>query len=151
MAHFAQLDSNNVVIQVIVVRNEDCFDENGQESEAIGIAFINKHVKQANWIKTSYNTFGNLHYDSVTNLPDGGTPFRGNYAGIGFFYDKVNDVFYEPKPVDRNNIPCDSWSISASTNWLWMPPVPYPEISQPRKFYNWDEPTKTWVELTKSK
>lgn len=81
------------------------------------------------WIKTSYNTQGNVH-------SDGKTPLRGNYAGIGYTYDRVNDVFYAPQPFP-------SWTLSTET-WLWNPPTPYPEDG---KIYRWDEPTTAWVEV----
>jgi len=79
MAHFAQLDENNVVTQVIVVSNNDILDDNGQESETKGIEFCKNLLGGDNWIQTSFN--GN---------------FRGMYAGIGFTYDSVNDVFVNP-------------------------------------------------------
>ena len=131
MAYFAEIDSSNIVTRVLVVRNEDCLDENGQDNEAIGVAFLNKHIGQANWIKTSYNTRANTHFNPDTGEPDNKNPFRGNYAGVGFIYDTINDVFYPPRPVDRNNISCDSWTINAQTNWVWTPPVPRPTITKP--------------------
>jgi hypothetical protein len=89
------------------------------------------------WIQTSYNTRGNVHYAPDSSIPDGGIALRGNYAGIGHLYDETNDVFYPPKPYD-------SWIISADTNWIWTPPVPYPDDG---KFYGWDEPSISWVVL----
>jgi hypothetical protein len=86
------------------------------------------------WIKTSYNTRGGIHYAPNSNEPDGGEALRGNYAGIGFIYDRKNDVFYEPQPFL-------SWSLNEST-WLWEAPTPYPTDE---KLYNWDEPTTSWV------
>jgi len=79
------------------------------------------------WIQTSYNTHGGVH-------SAGGTPLRGNYAGIGYTYDATHDVFYAPQPYP-------SWTISAPT-WTWTPPTPMPTDG---KIYKWDEPTKTWV------
>lgn len=78
MAHFAQLNNNNVVLQVIVVHNNDCLDENGNESEAVGIAFC-QNLLGGNWRQTSYN--GNM---------------RGMYAGVGYTYDPINDIFVPP-------------------------------------------------------
>ena len=69
--------------------------------------------------------------------PDGGVASRGNYAGIGYTYDQVNDVFYPPKPYA-------SWILNQST-WTWEAPVPYPADG---KSYGWDEPTTSWVEIT---
>lgn len=80
MAHFAQLDENNVVTQVIVVGNRDCADANGVEKESIGIAFCER-LFGGNWKQTSYN--GNI---------------RKNYAGIGYTYDAARDAFIPPQP-----------------------------------------------------
>jgi len=94
------------------------------------------------WIQTSFNTKGGVHYGQ-NGKPDGGIALRGNYAGIGHIYDKANDVFYPPRPVDRNQILCSSWTISAP-NWTWTPPIPYPDD---KNFYDWDETTTNWVEV----
>lgn len=83
MAHFAQLNDNNVVTQVIVVHNNELLDENGQESEVKGIAFC-QSLFGGNWVQTSYNA-----------------NFRKNYAGIGYTYDAVRDAFIPPKPEDN--------------------------------------------------
>lgn len=85
------------------------------------------------WWQTSYNTHGNVHYGQ-DGQPDGGIALRGNYAGIGYTYDQVNDVFYAPQPYP-------SWTISAPA-WLWEAPVPYPSTGGP---YIWDEDTQSWV------
>jgi len=79
MAHFAEIDENNMVINVIVVHNNELIDENGDESEAKGIDFCVAHFG-GTWIQTSYNS-----------------NFRGNYAGIGYHYDRELDVFITPK------------------------------------------------------
>lgn len=80
MAHFAQLNENKEVINIIVVANNDCLDSNGNESESVGIAFCKSIFgDDTNWVQTSYN--GN---------------FRGRYAGLGDIYDNVNDIFYYP-------------------------------------------------------
>ena len=85
------------------------------------------------WWQTSYNTHGNVHY-GPDGQPDGGVALRANYAGIGYTYDSVNDVFYAPQPYP-------SWTISAPT-WLWEAPVPYPSTGG---LYTWDEATLSWV------
>ena len=120
MGHFAKV-LNGIVQNVIVAEPE----------------FFNTFVDSSpgEWIQTSYNTRGNVHYAPISNEPDGGVALRGNYAGIGYIYDRTNDVFYPPKPFD-------SWSISVETNWLWNPPVPYPDDG---KLYKWDEATTEWV------
>ena len=131
MAHYAQIDSNNIVTQVIVVADADTADAQGNHMESIGIAFCQRLIG-GNWKQTSYNTQGGTH----TN---GGTPFRGNYAGIGYTYDTLHDVFYAPQPYP-------SWTISAPT-WTWTSPVPYPTdvgTEELPKRYTWNEETKAW-------
>jgi hypothetical protein len=86
------------------------------------------------WVQTSYNTKGNVHY-GPDGEPNGGVALRGNYAGIGYTYDIVADVFYAPKPTTEGN-----WVLNTST-WLWEAPVPMPEGG----LYNWDEATQSWV------
>ena len=87
------------------------------------------------WIQTSYNTRGGIHYGQDGN-PDGGIALRGNYAGIGYTYDHINDVFFAPQPYQ-------SWTISKST-WEWQPPIPYPNDE---KSYIWDETKIAWKEV----
>jgi len=119
MAHFAQLDENNVVLQVIVVNNSDCLDENGNESEAVGVAFCKSLLGDATrWKQTSYN--GNMRF---------------NYAGIGYQYDPVRDGFVPPQPYP-------SWQLA--DNCTWWAPTPMPNDG---KMYRWDEPTTSWVEI----
>jgi hypothetical protein len=121
MGHYAKV--LNGIVQQVIVAEVEFFD-----------TFVDSSPGE--WIQTSYNTRGNIHYDPDTNEPDGGVALRGNYAGIGFIYDGVNDVFYPPKPYD-------SWSISVESNWLWTAPVAYPTDS---KTYFWDENTTSWIE-----
>jgi hypothetical protein len=115
MSHFAQI-SNGTVVQVIVSEQD----------------FINTLPGQ--WIQTSYNTRGNVHYAPNGGAPDGGVALRGNYAGIGFTYDATHDVFYPPSPYP-------SWTINTST-WSWQAPVAYPTDG---KIYTWSESTKSWI------
>ena len=96
------------------------------------------------WIQTSYNTYGNVHYapspPAEPHTPDGGTPLRANYAGIGYTYDDsyvidgIVGVFYAPQPYP-------SWILNTST-FLWEAPVPYPTDGGT---YVWDEATQSWV------
>ena len=104
MSHFAKIDSNNIVIQVIVA------EQNFINSGVVGDSFL--------WIQTSYN--GN---------------FRKQYAGIGFTYDKTNDVFISPKPFP-------SWTLDDSFDW--QPPTAMPDDG---KQYSWDEDTTSWDEI----
>lgn len=114
MSHFAKV-VDGVVTQVIVAEQE----------------FFNTFVDSSpgEWIQTSYNTYGNQHRLD-------GTPLRGNFAGIGFTYDRTNDVFYAPQPFQ-------SWTLN-NTTWLWESPAPYPDDG---KIYRWDEATTSWIEV----
>ena len=121
MAHFAKLNENNLVIFVTVGRDED----NGLEDELS--ARTGQTYKQ-----TSYNTHGGVH-------SNGGTPFRKNYAGLGYTYDAQRDAFIPPKPYN-------SWVLNEST-CLWDSPVAYPtDVGTPEapKMYTWNEETRTW-------
>lgn len=124
MAHYALIDENNIVTEVIVGKDEDDLtnlpDGYSSWEEWYG-DFKNKNCK-----RTSYNTVGNQH-------KLGGTPFRGNYAGKGFIYDENNDVFYYPQPYP-------SWTLNQST-WLWEAPIPYPDDNN---LYIWNESTQSW-------
>jgi len=121
MAHFAELDENNIVLRVIVVSNADTSDVNGVEREEIGVAFCYSLFGPSTiWKQTSYN--GN---------------FRKNYAGIGYSYDASRDAFIAPKPFP-------SWVLDEQT-CLWDAPVDYPNDG---KVYYWDERTISWIEVT---
>ena len=127
MAHFAELE-NNIVIRVTVVDNKDILDENGQESEQKGIEFCT-NLLGGTWKQTSYNTQAGQH-------TLGGTPFRKNYAGIGFTYDEARDAFISPKPYN-------SWLLNETT-CNWIAPVDMPDDI---KNYDWDEATTSWVKI----
>ena len=130
MASFAKIGLNNKVIEVQSVVNEVLHDSNGVEQETIGIDFLTKLTGYPVWIQTSYNTYGNQH-------KLGGTPLRGNFAGIGYTYDSVNDVFYAPQPYA-------SWILN-NTTWIWETPVPVPADG---KNYKWNESITNWEEVT---
>ena len=124
MAHFAKINESNIVTQVVVVNDSDGNnDTNGQN-------FLNNLFKTTHtWKKTSYNTYGNTH-----RL--GGTPYRKNFASVGFTYDSSRDAFIEPKPYN-------SWTLNETT-CLWESPVAYPSDG---KSYDWDEDNRQWVEI----
>ena len=116
MAHFAKLDENNIVVSVNCVANAALDPQN---EEASGIAFlIDWSGGYTNWKQTSYN--GNI---------------RRRYAGVGFTYDAVNDVFIEPQPYP-------SWSLDS--NFDWQPPTPMPTEGS----WRWDEDSLSWLEIT---
>lgn len=120
MAHYAKIDSNNLVVEVIVVRNEDCLDENGIESELVGLNFLEKIGLTGKYVKTSYGSIGNVHYNHSPegNSPSGKPAFRKNYAGIGFTYDTFRDAFIPPKPPDDTNNP-DRYVLDENTcTWI---------------------------------
>jgi len=120
MAHFAQLDDNNIVTQVVVVDNADIEDDNGNQSEAIGISICQALLgSDTTWKQTSYN--GNM---------------RKNYAGIGFTYDSTRDAFIPPQPFA-------SWTLNETT-CLWEAPVAYPTDGEE---YFWNETDQQWDQV----
>lgn len=121
MAHFAELDENNVVLRVIVVSNKDTSDADGVEDESIGIAFC-RRLFGGKWIQTSYNA-----------------NFRKNYAGIGYTYDSALDAFIAPKPDDG-----ETWVLDTQKA-QWVHPLAMPEDG---KNYKWNETTQSWDEVT---
>jgi hypothetical protein len=125
MAHFVELDENNIVTRAIVVSNEDTHDVNGIENEELGVAYCRRLFGLGtNWKQTSYN--GNI---------------RVRYAGIGYTYDAGLDAFISPKPYP-------SWILDPTTT-EWKAPVPMPEVT-PEEFaagyyYTWDEDNQNWL------
>jgi hypothetical protein len=93
MAHFAKLGANSKVIQVLTLNNEDMHNSDGVEDESVGQQYLETHNNwpAQMWIQTSYNTANGQH-------KDGGTPLRGNYAGIGYTWDEDNEIFWPKKP-----------------------------------------------------
>ena len=121
MAHYAFLDDDGIVTQVIVGRDENDLPDGITSWEDY---YGNFHGQTCR--RTSYNTRGNQH-------DHGGTPFRGNYAGIGYRYDDTLDAFIPPQPYA-------SWILNADT-FAWEPPVPAPDDGQR---YTWDEVSNSW-------
>jgi hypothetical protein len=124
MAHYALLDQNNIVVQVIPGRDEDEIVD--------GITDWEAHYAEVSGLKckrTSYNTLSGVHVL-------GGTPYRLNYAGVGMIYDENLDGFITPKPFV-------SWSLDTTTG-QWYPPVVHPMDG---KIYSWDEENLSWIEV----
>jgi len=121
MSHFAKIN-NDGIVQTVIVAEQDFID-----SGAVG--------DSSNWIQTSYNTKGGVHYAPNSNEPDDGIALRKNYAGIGYTYDSVRNAFYSPQPYP-------SWLLDDDT-CQWDSPVPHPDDG---KMYYWDEPTTSWIE-----
>jgi len=115
MAHFAEINENNIVLRVIVVSDNDC-GENYPESDAIGAAFCT-NLLGGTWKQTSYNH-----------------NFRKNYAGIGYTYDEELDAFIEPRPFP-------SWTLNTQTG-KWEPPIAIPEYTG--LMPSWDEESQSW-------
>lgn len=136
MASFAKINENNEVLTVLTMDNEEMKDDNGNEIEAKGQEWLETHNNwPANmWIQTSYNTQGNQH-------KLGGSPFRGNYASVGYTWDSENNIFWPPKPFN-------SWQKNTTTA-DWDPPIPKPDLTSEQQsqneadthewWYTWDE------------
>jgi len=121
MAHFAKIGVGNIIERVARVSNDIATTE--QE----GMNFLNNLYKSRDvWKQTSYNTVGGVHLL-------GGTPFRKNYAGVGYTYDQTRDAFIPPKPFN-------SWILNEETCW-WKAPVALPDTENR---YNWNENTQQW-------
>jgi len=125
MAHFAKINSNNVVETVIVINNEDLLDENNVESETVGINYCKSlYGEDTNWVQTSYNN-----------------NFRYHYASIGGIWDAQANAFYEPQPYS-------SWTLDS--NYEWQPPIAKPEENDSNGIpygYEWDEDNQSWIRL----
>ncbi len=127
MAHYAFLNDNNIVTEVITGVDEDAKDDLPSEFSSWEEFYADFRGQTCK--RTSYNTIGNEHNDS-------GTAFRGNYAGIGYTYDETNDVFIASKPYA-------SWTMDEST-WTWEAPEAYPDDG---KNYTWNENKEEWEEV----
>lgn len=122
MAHFAELDQQNRVLQVIVVNNDVLLDENGNESEDLGVAFCQSlYGEDTNWKQTSFNR-----------------NFRNKYAGVGDYYDPYRDAFLKLQPFP-------SWTLNENT-LEWYAPVPHPMRDDPAdtNTYSWNELEQQW-------
>ena len=127
MAHYAFLNENNIVTEVITGVDEDAKDDLPDEIDSWEEFYAEFRGQTCK--RTSYNTIGNEHTDS-------GTAYRGNYAGIGYTYDTENDVFYGPKPYTK-------WVMNETT-WLWEAPEDYPDDG---KDYIWNDNKGEWEEV----
>ena len=123
MSHFAEINNENIIQRVIVAEQD--FIDSGEVGDS------------NNWVQTSYNTKGGIHYAPNSNEPDGGIALRKNYAGVGYTYDKTRDAFISPKPS------YPSWSLDEDT-CTWKAPIPKPDDD---KIYDWDEDTTSWKEI----
>jgi hypothetical protein len=136
MAHFAKLDANKKVIAVLTLNNSDMLNASEVEDESVGQQYLELHNNwpAQMWIQTSYNTAGGKH-------SKGGTPFRGNYAGIGYTWDEDNNIFLPKKPFN-------SWVKDVATA-SWKSPIgDAPELTEEQKtaksYYSWNEDGNSW-------
>ena len=138
MAHFAKIGMNGKVIQVTTMSNEVMKDDQGNEVEANGLQWLERHNNWPSqmWIQTSYNTSQNKHSSG-----DDSKAFRGNYAGIGYTWDEDNQIFWPKQPFP-------SWVKDLDTA-SWKSPIgDAPELTEEEieedKRYNWNEGTQAW-------
>ena len=133
MAHYAQLGVDNIVTRVWTVNNIDCMTVGGIEKDEIGQAYLKEHHGDLTLVKCSYNTQKGVHVL-------GGTPFRANYPGVGWYYNSTHDIFHEPRPKDKNGNDCNSWILNTTTG-MYDPPIPHPKqhVSGIGTYHVWDE------------
>jgi len=144
MAHFAKIGMNGKVIQVLTMDNEEMKDSDGNEIEALGQQWLERHNNwpAQMWIQTSYNTSGNKHLSG-----DDSKALRGNYAGIGYEWDEDNQIFWPKKPFP-------SW-LKDTTTASWKSPIgDEPELTDEQTsqneaqtnnwVYEWNEEDQTW-------
>jgi len=135
MAYFAKLEENGKVISVLTLNNSDMLNASNVEDETVGQQYLEKHNNWPAhlWIQTSYNTSGGQHRT-------GGTPFRGNYAGIGYTWDEDNNIFLPKKPFN-------SWVKDTATA-SWKSPIgDAPALTEEQKktsYYQWNEAGQSW-------
>ena len=142
MAHFAKLGTNSKVIQVLTLDNKDMLNADGVEDEAVGQQYLELHNNwpAQMWIQTSYNTAGNQH-------KNGGTPFRGNYAGIGYTWDEDDQIFWPKKPYAswvKNNSEARWQSPIGDAPALTEEQISQNEAGTHQWNYDWNEANTNW-------
>ena len=142
MAHFAKIGLNSKVLTVLTLNNSDMLNADGVEDETVGQQYLETHNNWPSqlWIQTSHNTFNNQH-------KTGGTPLRGNYAGIGYSWDEENQIFWPPKPYNSwvKHVPTASWKSPIGD----APALTEEQTSQNTAnthmwSYNWNETNQSW-------
>ena len=133
MAHFAELDSNSMVLRVLCLDNSVMENDQGQRVEQLGIDFLKSlYGQETVWRQTSYNTKAGIHYDPNTNTPseDQSKAFRKNYAGVEWSYDSTRNAFINPKPVvspeDEQYVTFNEFACL----WEYNPPTPEIEVTR---------------------
>lgn len=133
MAHFAELDSNNIVLRVLCLNNSVMENEQGQREEQLGIDFLQGlYGTDTIWAQTSYNTRAGIYYISGTNKidPDQSGAFRKNYAGIGYTYDSSRNAFINPKPIVPPDMEQYVTFDEFACLWYYNPPQPVIEVTR---------------------
>ena len=130
MAHYAQLGIDNIVVKVWTLDNINSMTAGGIEKDEIGQAYLKEHHGDLTLVKCSYNTSQGVH-----SL--GGTPFRANYPGVGWYYSSTHDIFYEPRPKDKHGNDCNSWTLNTTTG-IYESPISSP-AGPVGKYWIWDE------------
>lgn len=125
MAHFAKLDENNKVIQIVVVDNSVLLDDNGEEQETLGVSHLANLFDYTNWKQTSYNS-----------------NFRRRFAMVNGYYIPETDIFTYPKPYP-------SFVVNTQTG-TWVAPVPIPDYNPETHGLVWDEENQNWIILLKA-
>ena len=133
MAHFAKIGLDNIVEDIVVVRNIDSMTEGGIEREDIGVSNLQEDTGHSSWKKCSFNTRDGSHILGVT-------AFRANYPSAGWTYDSTNDIFVDPRPTDKDGDPCTSWTLNTTTG-RYDPPSAAPSYQ-----HVWDESASAWVD-----
>jgi hypothetical protein len=159
MAHYAKLDDNNIVINVIVIADKDCLDENGNECEEPGRRLCEALTGHANWKKTSYNTKLGIHYDPNTGEPseDQSKSYRLNFARIGMRYDEELDGFVVSEQIEPKRVPRMTINPVTGMWGLIHPGIPMPEDLELEKYpleeykeeWYWNENLFEWVKVKK--
>ena len=140
MAHFAKINETNEVLTVLYIEDKYVQNEQGVETESVGQAYLeaNNNWPANQWIQTSYNTYNNTH-------KLGGTPFRGNYANIGYTWDSTNNIFIRPKPYSSwtKNLTTADWESPAGAQ-----PTLTTEEREAGSYYIWNDTDLTWDLIT---
>ena len=142
MAHFAKTGLNGQVIAVLTLNNKDMLNADGAQDETVGQQYLERHNNWPAqlWIQTSYNTYKGQHRN-------GGTPLRGNYAGIGFIWDEDNNIFWPPKPYASwiKHIPTASWKSPIGDAPILTEEQTNQNLSNTYQWkYVWNEDNQTW-------
>ena len=142
MAHFAKINNDKEVITVLTLNNSDMLNTSGVEDEKVGQQYLEKHNNwpAQMWIQTSYNTLRGQH-------KNGGIPFRGNYAGIGFTWDENDQIFWPKKPFTSwiKDVATASWkSPIGDAPSLTEEQISQNKVDTHKWIYKWNETNKSW-------